>query len=486
MPEILSQKLKLLDIIGADKNMKVHEALGIILGSGTQSNTYIINAALETINNQITELENRNALVDVTGIYQSVTSDKENFTGVAPNIKEYTKGMVLIFTIPQNNQGAVSINLNGLGAKDIKKYNDGGALVHLEADDVVRNHKYFLEYDGTQFVTLCENDVQKLKALTEMITAHQNDDVKHITTKERTAWNGKSVVAASETNGSIKVNGKDITVYTHPSGTNPHGTTKTDVGLGNVANEKQYSASNPPPYPVMSVNGKTGNVVLKISGIENDLKFQTKDNVSSAVSTAIKALKDGVTVSLDTLNKIAAAINNDANYSKTVNAALDKKANTSLDNLDEGVLLEKGKAVGLLDKTSASTTYETQTHASDTYETKENAKNYVTTQALKAELTNKADKSELPNKVITVSLDAEGWTGENEVFTHTISHAFIESNMKLNVAPTTDTQLKELMELGVSGMVAKNENGVASVIFYGAKPTTELSLQIELVPVVLD
>ena len=98
---------------------------------------------------------------------------------------------------------------------------------------------------------------------------------------------------------------------------------------------------------------------------------------------------------------------------------------------------------------------------------------------------NKADKSELPNKVITVSLDAEGWTGENEVFTHTISHASIENNMKLNVAPTTDTQLKELMELGVSGMVAKNENGVASVIFYGAKPTTELSLQIELVPVTI-
>ena len=26
------------------------------------------------------------------------------------------------------------------------------------------------------------------------------------------------------------------TVYTHPTGTNPHGTTKNDVGLGNVDN----------------------------------------------------------------------------------------------------------------------------------------------------------------------------------------------------------------------------------------------------------
>lgn len=38
--------------------------------------------------------------------------------------------------------------------------------------------------------------------------------------------------------------------------------TKSEVGLSNVDNVKQYSASNPPPYPVTSVNGKTGAVVL--------------------------------------------------------------------------------------------------------------------------------------------------------------------------------------------------------------------------------
>lgn len=38
--------------------------------------------------------------------------------------------------------------------------------------------------------------------------------------------------------------------------------TKSDVGLGNVDNVKQYSASNPPPYPVTSVNGKTGAVTV--------------------------------------------------------------------------------------------------------------------------------------------------------------------------------------------------------------------------------
>lgn len=43
--------------------------------------------------------------------------------------------------------------------------------------------------------------------------------------------------------------------------------TKADVGLGNVDNVKQYSATNPPPYPVTSVNSKTGAVELTASDV---------------------------------------------------------------------------------------------------------------------------------------------------------------------------------------------------------------------------
>ena len=42
--------------------------------------------------------------------------------------------------------------------------------------------------------------------------------------------------------------------------TNAATPTKADIGLGNVDNVQQYSASNPPPYPVTSVNGQTGAV----------------------------------------------------------------------------------------------------------------------------------------------------------------------------------------------------------------------------------
>ena len=48
------------------------------------------------------------------------------------------------------------------------------------------------------------------------------------------------------------------------------------VGLGNVDNVKQYSATNPPPYPVTSVNGKTGAVSLT----KSDVGLSNVDNVS--------------------------------------------------------------------------------------------------------------------------------------------------------------------------------------------------------------
>lgn len=44
---------------------------------------------------------------------------------------------------------------------------------------------------------------------------------------------------------------------------------KSDVGLGNVDNVQQYSASNPPPYPVSSVNGQTGTVIVPTVAVQD-------------------------------------------------------------------------------------------------------------------------------------------------------------------------------------------------------------------------
>lgn len=483
MPQTLSKNLQLIDPIGADKNMYVKDALNLIAGVGTESNIYKINELFTGIDEKIAELEDRNALTDVNATYASTSGNIAAFNGVVADIDSYRPGMVLILTLPQTNAGGITLNINDLGAKAVKKYDDNGSLMDLEAGDFVLRHKYFIEYDGTQFVLLCENDTQKLKNLDNKIDTHMDDEVVHITGEERTSWNGKSVVTASEENGKINVDGAPVTVYTHPEGTNPHGTTKADVGLGNVANERQYSAENPPPYPVTSVNGKTGAVVLKTSDIENDLNYQTGDDVSGSVTDAINALKGSVPEALNTLQKLAAAINNDANYHTTVDNALDGKAAKDLSNVDNATLLDKGKAAGLLDSATAATTYV----AKDTYDADQElleddiAELQTTTGQLESD---KADKTELPHKVISVTLTTAGWTSSVDgIYSQGITNSSITANMKLNLALASNEMMKTLADAGVYGLTAVNNNGTASVLAYGEQPTIDIPVQVELVEV---
>ena len=57
-----------------------------------------------------------------------------------------------------------------------------------------------------------------------------------------TTINGKTGAISKADIVALGIPAQD-TIYTHPSGTNPHGTTKSDVGLGNVTNDKQMPIS---------------------------------------------------------------------------------------------------------------------------------------------------------------------------------------------------------------------------------------------------
>lgn len=67
--------------------------------------------------------------------------------------------------------------------------------------------------------------------------------------------------------------------------------TKSDVGLGKVDNVKQYSASNPPPYPVTSVNGATGKVksTFYVTVTQGDNDSVTADKTAAEVYAAYEA-----------------------------------------------------------------------------------------------------------------------------------------------------------------------------------------------------
>lgn len=94
---------------------------------------------------------------------------------------------------------------------------------------------------------------------------------------------------------------------------------KGDVGLSNVDNVKQYSAGNPPPYPVTSVNGETGAVNLDIPTIPENL---VKYNVLSPVEATTP-------VNADTLQGHAASYFATATGLSDVQSALSGKLNIS-------------------------------------------------------------------------------------------------------------------------------------------------------------
>ena len=86
----------------------------------------------------------------------------------------------------------------------------------------------------------------------------------------------------------------DPTVPAWAKATTKPSYSKSEVGLGNVDNVKQYSASNPPPYPVTSVNGKTGAVTVsvptKVSQLQNDAGYLTEISKEEIVQQVITAL----------------------------------------------------------------------------------------------------------------------------------------------------------------------------------------------------
>ena len=81
---------------------------------------------------------------------------------------------------------------------------------------------------------------------------------------------------------------------------------KGDVGLGNVDNVQQYSASNPPPYPVTSVNSQTGAVVLaipsKTSDLNNDSGFVDAAGAAAAAPVqSVNGLTGAVVLNTDSM-----------------------------------------------------------------------------------------------------------------------------------------------------------------------------------------
>ena len=93
----------------------------------------------------ITDLQSNGVLAGLAG----GTGNAITLT-LSPALVAYSDRMVVWVEIASNNTGATTINVNGLGNKDIQKFS-GGSLTALTGSELLAGMVVPLIYDGTQF-----------------------------------------------------------------------------------------------------------------------------------------------------------------------------------------------------------------------------------------------------------------------------------------------------------------------------------------------
>ena len=108
-----------------------------------------------------------------------------------------------------------------------------------------------------------------VSAVTSTELGYLDGVTSNIQTQLNSKLSAAPVTSVNSKTGSVKLTAADVSAVPTTRTVNGHAlsenvtVSKSDGGLGNVDNVKQYSAANPPPYPVTSVNGQTGAVPVK-------------------------------------------------------------------------------------------------------------------------------------------------------------------------------------------------------------------------------
>lgn len=99
------------------------------------------------------------------------------------------------------------------------------------------------------------------------------------------------LVEKSDNNGNIKINGSEVNVYTHPTGTNPHGLTANDLNLENVDNTSDIDKP---------VSTATQEALDEMSSSVDSMG----NKVDDAVAKIDKVVEDGLSADVDKLKDV--------------------------------------------------------------------------------------------------------------------------------------------------------------------------------------
>lgn len=120
------------------------------------------NTAAHTVN--AANLANQNEIVTTGGTGNSYTFSAEE------TITSYVRGQAFLVRFDRANTGAATVNIDGLGAKNLYRPNDAGAGSPLVADDLLANEVHRITYNGTQFILLDQKATETLRGEVEKAT----------------------------------------------------------------------------------------------------------------------------------------------------------------------------------------------------------------------------------------------------------------------------------------------------------------------------
>ena len=216
------------------------ESIGLMIEKGMESNTNIYTGVVKSV-------DGKRAVVTVNGQNQNVSIATA----------DVSSGNVVRVFVPEGNMSAAFIikaEASGGGGTTTTAYGDLTGKPRING------------------VTLVDNKTSKELKL------YGTDNAPPYPV---TSVNGQTGDVTISAGGNVdSVNGKTGVVVLN----------KYDVGLGNVDNVRQYSTSNPPPYPVQSVDGATGAVVTNAvkttpQSLSDTQKQQVRNNIGAGTSS---------------------------------------------------------------------------------------------------------------------------------------------------------------------------------------------------------
>lgn len=216
------------------------ESIGLMIEKGMESNTNIYTGVVKSV-------DGKRAVVAVNGQNQNVSIATA----------DVSSGNVVRVFVPEGNMSAAFIikaEASGGGGTTTTAYGDLTGKPRING------------------VTLVDNKTSK------ELNLYGTDNVPPYPV---TSVNGQTGDVTISAGGNVdSVNGKTGVVVLN----------KSDVGLGNVDNVRQYSTSNPPPYPVQSVDGATGAVVTNAvkttpQSLSDTQKQQVRNNIGAGTSS---------------------------------------------------------------------------------------------------------------------------------------------------------------------------------------------------------